>query len=421
MSQSLKILVIDQEIKYSSKLTAFIEKKFNCFTKTINNGRDGFIEIVNSRPRYDLIICDSEAPGMNGFGLLNSLKRDKSFLKIPFLMTTPKGDYEQVKKEKALEMGAEGFFVKGVSEKEVEGIVAHVMDLARIRKRERYILVSGLDGGNLADFVSKSGNLQLASVEISIDTMNLIQQFSTGPQLVPGWERTDAAKPVWSLWVNIIDKQNFNLEDLLKRRKIMRTDYRYRDLPVLLLHPAKSEVIKDFRKKIITDELFETYKWPCTFQELASVIATLFSGGDHAVYEKNFALDDAESRLEKGQYHNVEKFLRSLEGTGDEFRRIRLLTETLLKLNKVEEALMEIENLLHIVFSKWKGRSLIGEVDMTTEETKYLNWITIEVIRLCAGGELKKRGRRMLLPAVEMVSGNPKIAQTFLKAFETLE
>lgn len=58
----------------------------------------------------DLILCDIQMPGMNGYEFFTTIKVDKSIASIPFIFLTAHSEKRDI--EKALELGALDYIVK---------------------------------------------------------------------------------------------------------------------------------------------------------------------------------------------------------------------------------------------------------------------------------------------------------------------
>jgi len=86
-----KILIIDDEEKICSVVSAFLGKKG--FTAiTAKDGGEG----IKSAKRFmpDLILLDINMPKMDGFEVLKELKNHEKTMPIPVIMLTGRGDDE---------------------------------------------------------------------------------------------------------------------------------------------------------------------------------------------------------------------------------------------------------------------------------------------------------------------------------------
>ncbi len=77
----------------------------------------------------DLIICDILMPGLDGYGVLNALKKDAAMSAIPFIFLTAKADKSDMRK--GMEMGAYDYLTKPFAAAELIAAVH-----AQLSKRE---------------------------------------------------------------------------------------------------------------------------------------------------------------------------------------------------------------------------------------------------------------------------------------------
>ncbi|PLX71111.1 MAG: DNA-binding response regulator [Denitrovibrio sp.] len=111
-----KIIVIDDDIVLCELLTEYLEKEGYQIT-TVHNGKEGVKAALSED--FDLIILDVMLPGMGGFDVLRTIRKQKM---TPTLMLTAKGD--DTDKIAGFEMGADDYLPKPYNPKEL---------LARIR------------------------------------------------------------------------------------------------------------------------------------------------------------------------------------------------------------------------------------------------------------------------------------------------
>ncbi len=117
-----RILVIEDNPLNLELMTDLLES----FGFTVLASRDGAvgIELVR-REKLDLIICDVQMPGMDGYEVANYLKRDPMLRRIPLVAVTALamvGD-----REKVLSAGFDGYIDKPIApelfKKQVEGFM----------------------------------------------------------------------------------------------------------------------------------------------------------------------------------------------------------------------------------------------------------------------------------------------------------
>ena len=105
-----KILIIDDEEDLTFFVKANLELAGDYEVEVATNGRDG-IKLAN-RQKFDLILLDIIMPHMDGFEVLEALKKNKKTLAIPVVMLTAKGDDKS--KTKAASLYDEDYIVKPV-------------------------------------------------------------------------------------------------------------------------------------------------------------------------------------------------------------------------------------------------------------------------------------------------------------------
>ena len=101
------ILLIEDNIDILENLTEYLELEGYKII-TANNGKSGVQLAKAFIP--DLIICDTLMPGMDGYEVLRLLMETATTTDIPFIFNT--SNSENVDREKALQLGADGYIVK---------------------------------------------------------------------------------------------------------------------------------------------------------------------------------------------------------------------------------------------------------------------------------------------------------------------
>jgi len=102
-----KILIIEDDPflseMYSTKL---IQEGFE--TEIAINGKQGMDKIKNIKP--DLILLDIVLPKMDGFEILESVKKNSKLKNIPIVLLTNLGQKNEI--EKGLSLGADEYIIK---------------------------------------------------------------------------------------------------------------------------------------------------------------------------------------------------------------------------------------------------------------------------------------------------------------------
>lgn len=117
----MRILVIEDDRRLSEALQTLLKRE-NYMVDARDNGEDGLEQALTSI--YDIIILDIMLPKMNGFQVLDTLRREK--IKTPILMLTAKDDVDDM--VLALDNGADDYLTKPFQTKEL---------LARVRAVSR--------------------------------------------------------------------------------------------------------------------------------------------------------------------------------------------------------------------------------------------------------------------------------------------
>jgi DNA-binding response OmpR family regulator len=89
----VKILVVDDEPDVVS--TVGYRLKFaNCLVVTASNGQEGLERAAAEKP--DLILLDTNMPGMNGHEMLERLRADPALKHIPVIMLTARCESQDI-------------------------------------------------------------------------------------------------------------------------------------------------------------------------------------------------------------------------------------------------------------------------------------------------------------------------------------
>jgi CheY-like chemotaxis protein len=104
-NKDYKILIIDDE---QAILKMYSASLFDYNVVTANNGEEGLKLSKSEKP--DIIFLDIIMPKMNGLDVLKRLKEDDNTKDIPVILLTNLP--EPASKDKAMSLGAYGYFVK---------------------------------------------------------------------------------------------------------------------------------------------------------------------------------------------------------------------------------------------------------------------------------------------------------------------
>jgi len=103
----MRVLLIDDE-QFYFKLIKKALKESEYELEYASSGDDGLVKIPVFNP--ELLIVDLKLPGMDGFQVLERLRRDAKFTHIPVIVITAQDELSE--KLKAFELGADDYMVK---------------------------------------------------------------------------------------------------------------------------------------------------------------------------------------------------------------------------------------------------------------------------------------------------------------------
>ena len=98
-----KILIIEDEPCLRENLIEALEmEQFE--TLSAKDGRQGIVFAQRDHP--DLILCDVTMPGLDGYGVLQALRKDPATARIPFVFLTALSEHADVRATEQLRCGA---------------------------------------------------------------------------------------------------------------------------------------------------------------------------------------------------------------------------------------------------------------------------------------------------------------------------
>ncbi len=110
MDDRKRILIVDDEEDFCSLVKTGLEARDEYKVSMATGGKHG-LEIARIE-RPDLILLDITMPEMDGFTVLERLKKDRHTMSIPVVMLTARDDIEF--KQRAAALFDEGYLVKPV-------------------------------------------------------------------------------------------------------------------------------------------------------------------------------------------------------------------------------------------------------------------------------------------------------------------
>ncbi|MEM7184773.1 MAG: response regulator [Spirochaetota bacterium] len=104
---SHKILIIDDEDTMRVSIQKVLQRE-GYDVKAFDNGREALEEIPKFLP--DLILCDIVMPGVDGFEVLDKVRKYDYLLHTPFLFLSVRDDIEDIRE--GMNLGADDYLVK---------------------------------------------------------------------------------------------------------------------------------------------------------------------------------------------------------------------------------------------------------------------------------------------------------------------
>jgi DNA-binding response OmpR family regulator/two-component sensor histidine kinase len=127
MEQLTKVLVIEDEENIRENIQELLEAKgYN--VRTAGNGKQGVLEAIDFRP--NLIVCDIMMPKMDGFKVLDYVRKTAIIQNTPFIFLTAKVDKQDIRH--GMELGADDYINKPFTVKELTNAIE-----TRLKKQEK--------------------------------------------------------------------------------------------------------------------------------------------------------------------------------------------------------------------------------------------------------------------------------------------
>ena len=123
----LTMMVIDDELFIRNLVARMLRDLGAGEVLMANDGADALMKIAAESGRLNLVICDLEMPGMDGFDFVRTLRghADRVLARLPVLILT--GHAEQENVEMAIKLGIHGFVAKPVSLKVLESRIVKAL------------------------------------------------------------------------------------------------------------------------------------------------------------------------------------------------------------------------------------------------------------------------------------------------------
>ena len=122
-----KILIIEDEPEMRRNLATVLRLE-SYQPLTAENGNLG-VELAK-REKPDLILCDVMMPGLDGYGVLQTLRDDAQLALIPFVFLTAKGEKDDLRS--GMNLGADDYLTKPVAKADLLNTIE-----ARLRRSDQ--------------------------------------------------------------------------------------------------------------------------------------------------------------------------------------------------------------------------------------------------------------------------------------------
>lgn len=128
MAEKIKILIVDDEVKFLDSIAQRLELRGLDVAKA-SNGKDA-VEIAR-REKFDLALLDLKMPGMDGFEVLQILKKEHKFIEI--IILTGHGSLESA--VECTKLGAFGYLPKPY---ELESLLEVLKEAYQARLKKKF-------------------------------------------------------------------------------------------------------------------------------------------------------------------------------------------------------------------------------------------------------------------------------------------
>lgn len=124
MESEMRRILVVEDSRTQAEILCHILKEMNFEVVWVSSGEDAIHEIEKRRP--DLVLTDIIMPGMDGYGLCNTIRRDPRYAKMPIILVTQLSDPKDILK--GLCCGANNFIIKPVTREILSKQVKSVLD-----------------------------------------------------------------------------------------------------------------------------------------------------------------------------------------------------------------------------------------------------------------------------------------------------
>jgi signal transduction histidine kinase len=129
MNQQVRILVIEDEKNIRENIQELLEAKFYN-VRVASNGKQGVLEAIDFRPH--LIVCDVMMPKMDGYKVLEYVRKTALVQNTPFIFLTARVDKSDIRQ--GMDLGADDYITKPFTTKELVRAIE-----TRLKRQEKII------------------------------------------------------------------------------------------------------------------------------------------------------------------------------------------------------------------------------------------------------------------------------------------
>ena len=207
----MRVLLVEDEKKLSAAICTLLKRE-RFETDAVYNGTDGLDYALTGL--YDALILDVMLPGMDGFSVLKSLRREG--VHTPVLMLTARGDLED--RVRGLDYGADYYLPKPFEKEEL------IACLRAITRRKDETVIRKLSFGDI-ELSEKDGKLLCVrsgqSVKLGAKEYQLLELFlRNAGQILP---KETLLERVWGL-ENEAEYNNLEVYVSFLRKKLTFVD-----------------------------------------------------------------------------------------------------------------------------------------------------------------------------------------------------
>jgi len=137
-----KVLIIEHENQLLENTTAFLNR--NGFE--VVQAKEGSVGVQKALEHLpDIILCDSDTPGLSGYEVFNTLQQINTTAIIPFIFIKNSQNYEEIKA--VMRLGADDYIIKPYDLNDLYELIT-----TRLEKQERIINIADEKFNTLMEF-----------------------------------------------------------------------------------------------------------------------------------------------------------------------------------------------------------------------------------------------------------------------------